>query len=168
MRLERRHHGRAFSLIEIVLVIAIVGVVSGIAIPRLTSTAEHSKQKSVVATARVYQRAIDHYAAEHLGLHPANLPDGSVDTDGVTFVKRLLVNTNEQGGFTPPEIYGPYLRAAPVNPMNGLSSVRIDGAASGANTHGWRFDPANARIVPDDAKGGDEMVSNGGTTFVIN
>jgi nitrite reductase/ring-hydroxylating ferredoxin subunit len=38
----------------------------------------------------------------------------------------------------------------PANPFNNLDTVRVGGAAAGANTHGWRFDPASGQFQADD------------------
>jgi len=50
-------------------------------------------------------------------------------------------------------IYGPYIDSIPVNRINGLPTVRMDGAAAGANTHGWRYDTATGTIEADHTAG---------------
>lgn len=47
--------------------------------------------------------------------------------------------------------FGPYLRKIPVNPFNGLDTVRTDDMYPGADTHGWKFDPENGNFQFDDS-----------------
>src|ERR1044071_3688159 len=62
---------------------------------------------------------------------------------------RHAQHTDDQGAIDPAGIFGPYLRAWPANQLNHLSSVRIGGAAAGANTDGWRFDPPTRKFESD-------------------
>lgn len=142
---------RAFSLIELVLVIVIMGIISAIAIPRLSGASDRVSYAALAGTLQRYQKAIDIYAAEHEGNCPATETDGSITTDGRRLVTRLVSKTDLGG--TPDEsgLFGPYLQAPPLNPLNNLVTVRIDGAAAGAGTHGWRYDSANKIIESDTA-----------------
>ena len=47
--------------------------------------------------------------------------------------------------------YGPYMNKVPENPFNDLATVREDGVAAGANTHGWRFDTTTGEFQADDS-----------------
>ncbi|MCC6322417.1 MAG: prepilin-type N-terminal cleavage/methylation domain-containing protein [Phycisphaerales bacterium] len=139
---------RAFSLIEMVMVVAIMGCVAGIAAPRLTSAASSANTSAAIANVRILENAVEVYAAEHSGFSPAVDSKGNpVDAD--LLVKRLTGFTDEAGnpgtGF-----YGPYLHMLPRNPGNYLRSLRVDGADAGAGTAGWRFDTSTGRFLPDD------------------
>ena len=65
------------------------------------------------------------------------------------FERRMTTKTDKNGdaGID----FGPYLNSIPVNPFNGLKTVRIDGAVAGANINGWRFDSANGIFQADDS-----------------
>jgi prepilin-type N-terminal cleavage/methylation domain-containing protein len=140
----------AFSLVELVIVVVIIGIVAAIAIPRVSSAAGRSRGAALRADLRLLTGAVDHYAAEHAGRTPGHEPGGGLNTDGDLFAKRLTMKTNEAGTVTA-DIYGPYLRAIPANPANGLASIRINGAAAGANTDGWRFDTTLREFTADDS-----------------
>jgi len=45
--------------------------------------------------------------------------------------------------------YGPYMKAIPDNPFNGLDTVRFDGEPAGANTAGWRLDTGTGDFQAD-------------------
>ena len=140
----------AFSLIELVLVVAIIGVISAIAIPRLASASSNSVVASTQGNIAVLEHAIEHYAAEHENRSPATDVDSRINDDEATFVKRLILTTDFSGNPGDKLTFGPYLRDIPANPKNGRRRIRVDGAAAGANTHGWRFDSVTRIVEPDD------------------
>jgi type II secretory pathway pseudopilin PulG len=142
-----RPPARAFSLVELVMVVATIAIVAAIAVPRMSGAATAAGFAAARANLRILQNAIDTYAAEHNELTPAHDPDGSVSTDADAFIKRLVAFSDDVGN--PGSIYGPYLLRLPRNPANKLDTVRIDGAPAGAGLAGWRFDTARRRLAAD-------------------
>ncbi len=152
MRARRGDPG--FSLIELVIVVVILGVVAAIAAPRLGGAAERAQTANLNANLARLQKAIDLYTAEHGDQCPASNGAGGFRTNGRWVVERLEQRTDSDGTINNGSgLFGPYLRAFPVNPINNLATVRIDGAAAGANTHGWRYDTATRSIAPDHGPG---------------
>lgn len=140
----------AFSLVELVIVVVILGIIAAIAIPRMSSATSRSRATAIRADLRVLTDATDHYAAEHADRTPAIDQDGKPETDGTAFAQRLTMNTDDLGTVKT-GIFGPYIRAIPLNINNGLDTIRIDGPAAGANTHGWRYDTATREYAADDS-----------------
>ncbi len=71
-----------------------------------------------------------------------------------TFYFRLLKHSDLDGTVNDPGgVYGPYINSIPTNLHNGIPTIRIDGAAAGANTHGWRYDSGSGLIEPDHTTG---------------
>jgi general secretion pathway protein G len=141
----------AFSLIELVIVVVIIGIVAAVAIPRLSNAGSRSKDATVRANLAVLSKAVDHYVAEHNGLHPAQAPDGTVSPAIRPFMRRLLERTDADGTFSATGLFGPYLRSIPVNPYNDLAVIRVDGPAGPSGLAGWRFDSATLQFAPDHA-----------------
>jgi prepilin-type N-terminal cleavage/methylation domain-containing protein len=147
--LARDAHHRAFSLIELVIVVIIMGVIAAIALPRFGSAVDHATSSSLTANVEELQRAIDLYTSEHQGLAPGKEVDSSVVVNPQIFYGRLLKPTDLDGSQDDDGIYGPYLRFWPINPVNGVNKLRIDGAPAPANLAGWRYDSASNAIQSD-------------------
>lgn len=144
-----RTHRPAFSLIELIIVVVIIGIIGAIAIPRMSSSAENAAVSAVIADRATLQRALDLYEVEHEG-SMAHVGAGTAKV----FYFRLLKKSDLDGTVNDSTgIYGPYIDSIPVNRINGLPTVRMDGAAAGANTHGWRYDTATGTIEADHTAG---------------
>ena len=62
---------RAFSLIELVIVVVILGIIRAIAIPRMSRGAVGAADSGAISDLAVLRSAIDLYQAEHDGTYPA-------------------------------------------------------------------------------------------------
>lgn len=149
MKRERRHFGgirrrQAFSLVELVIVVTIIGIISAIAVPRLSNAAEGANSSALQATITTIRKSIDQYYAEHMqypGYDPStNAPDGTRFVDQLTMFSDFDGNTQATPGAK--FVYGPYLRLPfPRSPVNKLDTVFVKatpastGPASG--TAGW-------------------------------
>src|SRR5205085_826235 len=80
---------RAFSLLELLIVLVILGVISAIVIPRMSSAAERSSTTAVAASADQVQRAIDLFSTEHQDRSPALDATGVIDSSGQDLIYRL-------------------------------------------------------------------------------
>lgn len=132
-----------------------MGIIAAIAVPRLSSAADNAAANAVEHDRGALQRAIDLYQTEHEGQLPhvgaANVKE---------FALRLVGKTTIDGTLSTSGIYGPYLHSIPTNKVNGLATVRLGGAAAGANTHGWRYAVATGVIEPDHTGGGYRILNN--------
>ncbi len=152
---------RGFTIVEAVIVLATVGVLAAIAIPRMSAAGERAKIAQADANERALQMAVDYYTAEHSERSPAINPDGSVTNNGNLFLRRLTMKTDDLGTLDPSGIFGPYLSMAPKNPLTNTATVRIDGAATGAGLAAWRFDSATNTITPDDSTAVARLIKRG-------
>ncbi len=118
----------AFSLVELVMVVTIIGIIAAIAVPRMSAATSRATANALQATLTNVRKAIDCYYAEH-GKYPGYTP-GTDTPDGDKFVDQLLMYTNVAGEtkstYGNPYLYGPYLRKPfPVNPTNNLDTVHV-------------------------------------------
>ena len=118
------------------MVVTILGIITAIAVPRMTTASAGATAHSLQATLGSVRKAIDCYYAEHNrfpGYDPANSA-----TSGEHFVKQLTLYTDRTGNSSPvranPFLYGPYLRAPfPRNPTNNLPTVHVKATPGAAN-----------------------------------
>jgi len=149
MRSDRRPRIRsAFSLIELVIVTVIIGIIGAIAIPRVGDFVGRAEESALVEDLARVQASIDRFEAEHVGL---KVGDGGVAASVVA--ARLTDRSDADGTVNASGLYGPYLRDVPKNSVNKLATLRVDGVAAGANTHGWRYHSTTGLIQSDHTRG---------------
>ena len=144
---------RCFSLIELTIVIAILGVIAAIAIPRLSSASQGAKLATLKGSLDGIRTAIDLYAVEHNGRLPNRKENGDQDHDGNHFVERLTGRTDIDGKRLTDGEFGPYLRSPdfPTNPFNERNDVRMGGAPAGDDSRGWHYDENTDRFSADES-----------------
>jgi len=82
MRTETRRHRQAgFTLIEVLITVAILGILSGIAVPGVFRAIRSAHQRKTMCDMRVLGAALEAYAVDHNAYPPAS---GSC-VPGVTF-----------------------------------------------------------------------------------
>lgn len=126
----------AFSLIELVIVIVIIGIVAAIAVPRMGTAAVSSKVATASANLQAIRKAVDMFTAEHKGRTPNQNELGEPTNDAEPINERLLKGPGSDG-----VTGGPYLNEIPFNPFanaNTLGAGKTFTAASGS--YAWVYD----------------------------
>jgi general secretion pathway protein G len=139
---------RAFTLIEVLVVTSVIGVLAAIVVPQFSSATKETQTTCLQCNLHAIRKQIELYKINHGDI----LPAASGET-GADFARRMMTKTDRSGAAGTD--YGPYLERIPVNSFNNLDTVRVGGAAAGANTDGWRFDPLTAEFHADDNYDGD-------------
>jgi len=135
-----------FTLVEILIVVVILGILAAIVIPQFTEASTEAKTSSLCTDLQSVRSQIELYKIQHND----NLPGvaNGTHTASIGFVSALTTQTDIFGEAGTD--YGPYLQKTPTNQFNNNNSIRIDGAAAGAGTDGWRFDTATGAFHADD------------------
>lgn len=133
-----------FTLVEILIVVVILGILAAIVIPQFTEASTEAKTSSLMSDLQTVRSQIELYKVQHNDLQPNPEADGTWP--------RMTSKTTIAGVVDAAGSYGPYLQQIPKNPFNDLNTIRLDGAAAGANTHGWRFD---STTTPGDFRADD-------------
>jgi len=106
----RNQARKAFTLIEILIVVVILGILAAVVIPQFTNAAEDANNAGVRTQLQTLRSQVELYRAENQGSDPGLSSTGWAD----------MIN-------------GGYLPGPPKNPLTGTSNF---GTAAG---DGWRF-----------------------------
>ncbi|MGE5296375.1 MAG: prepilin-type N-terminal cleavage/methylation domain-containing protein [Solirubrobacterales bacterium] len=135
---------RGFTLVELMIIVALLGILAAIVIPEFGSNTSEAKTSALCSDLATIRKQIELYRYNHQEQLPA-----AVGETGDDFTRRLTTKTDGAGNAGAE--FGPYFQRMPVNPFNNLATVRVGDAAAGANTHGWRFDPVSGQFLADDS-----------------
>jgi prepilin-type N-terminal cleavage/methylation domain-containing protein len=103
---------KAFSLIELMIGVAIIGILAAIVLPLFQSNITEAKEAAAKDNLRILRNTIEFYAAQHKGVPPGYSNDNPNNTAiSSIIVYAQLVNA------------GHYLSKLPKNPFN--NDVRI-------------------------------------------
>ena len=130
---------RAFSLVEVVLAVAILGILAAIVIPRMSRGTAGSSEVALIADLRLLRGAIDHYAVDHGGAFPTN----NDIMDQLTKYTDLLGDV--QATMDTTHMYGPYLMCIPPLPV-GARKGNTQIADNASVTVGWVYNETTGAI----------------------
>lgn len=135
---------RAFSLVEMLIVISILGIMAAIIIPAMKDHSQRAKEAAAKDNLRVLRTAIEAYAARNNGV-----PPGYEDNDPTTVPNYARL-------YSQLVVLDKYLPAVPENPFNAKAVVLVlannetlDEAtftANPATMYGWIYHPATKAI----------------------
>ena len=110
---------RAFTLIEILIVVVILGILAAIVIPQFSDASTQANNANLRSQLQTLRGQLELYKVQHADTYPDLVADGWVD----------LIN-------------GDYIQAAPRNPLQAAATATSVGAAAAANV-GWIWDGAD-------------------------
>lgn len=150
---------KAFSLVEILIVVVLLGILAAIVIPNFSNASAAARSSMLADNLRIFRTQLPVFKAQHGGV-AAGYPNGNANATPteIAFVFHMIKASNDSlqtaDPGTPGYNYGPYMRRIPENPVNGNNSVQMignDGAfpASGDNSHGWIYQPATLLFKAD-------------------
>jgi prepilin-type N-terminal cleavage/methylation domain-containing protein len=131
---------RAFSLVEMLIVISILGIMAAIVIPMLKDHSQKAKEAAAKDNLRVLRTAIEAYAARNNGVPPGYAGD---DPTGIP-----------AGAIVVLQLTPGYMKSIPVNPLTDLDTVRTipngpDTLDPPSDAFGWVYKPETKTIKLD-------------------
>jgi prepilin-type N-terminal cleavage/methylation domain-containing protein len=158
--LKGRHNKQqAFTLVEVLIVAAIIGILAAVIIPEYRNYTQKAKESAAKESLQMLRTAIERYAIQHNGVPPGYYnSDTTTLPSRLAFAKQLCLSSNiygqtEQPG-TPGYNLGPYLNKPVRNPFNDKMDMQIianDGEfpAEATGTNGWIYKAATKTIKLD-------------------
>ena len=83
---------KAFTLIEILIVVAVLGILAALVIPEIQDYSQEAKESNAKANLRILRNAIERYAVEHDGLPPGYPADNPALTPNAVAWAILFLN----------------------------------------------------------------------------
>jgi general secretion pathway protein G len=142
----RSRNAHAFTLVEILIVVVILGILAAIVIPQFSNATQTARENTTKDDLRYLRTQIGCYQAQHDGVAPGGNGD---------FVSQMTLYTDDSGntqaiGDTTHK-YGPYLLRMPANPLSGLATIKLstDADLTGDvdGTTGWIYNPSTQQII---------------------
>jgi prepilin-type N-terminal cleavage/methylation domain-containing protein len=97
MKFSRQRMSKGFTLIELMIVVAIIGILAAVAIPKFADLVTKSKEAAVKGNLGAVRSAVSIYYGDTEGVYPSNL------FDGLTTGSRYLPS-GSVGSFTIPNV----------------------------------------------------------------
>src|ERR1035437_8524815 len=122
----RRTIPRAFTLVEVILVVLILGVLAAIVLPKFSGATEDSRAAAAQSSLQHLREQIEVFKSQHGNTPPQ---EGALWT--------ILLTTSSTTETTAPATgtnFGPYFRIAPTNPWSDQTAA--SNAATDTNA-GW-------------------------------
>ena len=125
---------KGFTLIELMIVVAIIGILAAIAIPKFAQMLEKSREGATKGTLGSLKSATSIYYGDQQGIWPSTLNTYSVYTfskymDNVSAVK----------------VTAAFVPGAP-SPVGNLVTVTTEGSTPTAAFTGWLYDSTNGSV----------------------
>ena len=152
----RHPQRRAFTLIEILIVVVILGILAALVIPQFTSASQEARGSTLKECLQYLRTQITVYKAQHRDVPPGYPNSDPTQTpDGATFVAQLTQYSTDTGSLSQTSTaafpYGKYLSSMPVNPFNSRSAVWVVTGSMPApdqsQPYGWIYNPQTLDVM---------------------
>jgi len=129
---------RAFTLVEVLIVVAILGILGAIVLPEVQGYTQKAKENAAKDNLRILREAISRYAADHNDIPPGYVEDNSSGSVSAVWFKSQLENG--------------YLSEIPKNPFNDSSLIMVYPnnypiPSTEIGGPGWLYKPATKTII---------------------
>jgi general secretion pathway protein G len=144
----------AFTLVELMIVIIILGVVASLAIPQFSGASREARENTLRDDLRFLRSQVQMFRAQHRDVAPG-YPHGNMGSSPTEndFCDQMLLFTSErcETSTTGSDVYkfGPYLSRVPANPINNQSTIFMVGngeplptdfpVMNGSDEYGWIY-----------------------------
>jgi prepilin-type N-terminal cleavage/methylation domain-containing protein len=129
-----RSKTKGFTLIELMIVVAIIGILAAIAIPKFAQMLEKSREGATKGTLGSLKSASSIYYGDQQGIWPTTL-----NTFSVYSFSKYMDNISSV------KVTGAFVAASP-SPVGNIVTLTSEGHAPTAGATGWLYDSTNGTI----------------------
>ena len=122
----------AFTLMEVLIVVVVVGLLATLVIPKFSAANQQTKQNSLKDDLQYLRTQIAVFKAQHQEV-PPGYPNGdptaapTTDAFALQMTQHTSIACQANQNYSSNYQYGPYLKQLPANPMNSLSTLTMVG-----------------------------------------
>ncbi len=160
--LEITVKNKAFTLVEILIVVIILGILAAIVIPQFTEASNDARTSALQSDLQTIRSQRELYKVQHLENYPEQL--AAVGANSAKVIQQLTSRTDANGdvGTDPTQFpFGPYLQQFPSNgyvavPANAtVINFGTAAPAPGDGTSGWYINTSTGQFSANDNNPGD-------------
>ena len=135
---------KAFTLIEVLIVVIIMAVLAATIIPQFSSSTTDAKDSSLQFNLHTIRSQIEMFKVHHNGTYPTL----------ANFADQMTKKTNAAGTVDANGAYGPYSTGdIPANPFNDKNTLTAgDGSAHIDDGTGWQYDASDGGFYPNNSE----------------
>jgi prepilin-type N-terminal cleavage/methylation domain-containing protein len=127
----------AFSLVELMIVVALLGILAAAAVPSLSGHATKAKSSAARENLFKLRQAIEVYAVQHNDVAPGYRRDNAASTPNENYFRSQLTRNSA------------YLNEIPKNPFNNSDRIKIlvsGEIALQSTDYGWVYMPGTKEV----------------------
>lgn len=133
---------RAFSIVELMIVVAVLGILAAIVVPQFQNNTTEAKAAVAKNNLRILRSAIELYTAQHSGVPPGYPDNNPANPPAASSFKYQMIEKKS------------YLKQMPGNPFNELTTIKmIENSqlmpAEATGDVGWIYKPKTKQIRLD-------------------